>query len=226
MCGDGDLFTIGSFVGCFVVSSLLLCACGPPRLPEPSAAQRVREQCDRPWTDDFYFPREAIEPKNELIDDTERQTYSRFLKAFNAPSLSCGDDTSTEAYRFLWMPSYRPAAVIFVRRVAGEWRAEAVEFEHPRTNKPWTVARRFEKSLNDENVAELRSSLARAKFWIIPPWENSLADDGAMWVIEGRLGSGYRVVNRPNPTDPSFKEAGRSFFRLAGLPIPPEAQSD
>jgi hypothetical protein len=198
-------------------------ACTSADAPEPSAAQHVREQCVSPFSEDFYFAPEAINPQNELIDSRRRYAYSRFLKSLEAPSLSCGQGI-TEAYRFLWMPSYAPAVVVLVRGIHREWYLEAAEFKHPRTHQQWTVANRVERGLMDNQVRSLLVGLARAQFWTVPTWKDSPAMDGAMWVIEGRVRDGYRVVSRPNPEDAFFKEAGRAFFTLAGIPVPATAR--
>jgi hypothetical protein len=214
---------VTGLAGLITFGGVLMSACTAPEIPEPSLAQRARKECVSRTRDDFYFPFEAINPQNAVIDESERNAYSQFLGALNQPSLSCGDDV-TEAYRFLWMPTYRPAAVILVARTGKGWRVDAAQFNHPRTNQPWTVARRVEHGVAEDQVRDLLTSLARAQFWTIATWHDSFVNDGSTWVIEGRLRTGYRVVSRLNPRDEAFKDAGRAFFSLAGMTVPPEAK--
>lgn len=197
------------------------CSSGGP--PEPSRALRARDDCPTASSEDFYFPDEAIDPANDLLDNTLRETYSHLLRAAGAPSLSCG--AVGEAYRFLWIPAFRPARVILLRRTQNDWIVTATGFNDPRIDRTFGVVGDDIRRPNDGQPGELIGALASAGFWTLPAYGNSFIEDGATWVIEGRLRTGYRVVTRLNPSDEKFKSACRQFFLVAGLAVPREASN-
>lgn len=196
--------------------------CGSGEVAEPRAAMRVRAECFPPSSDAFYFPIGSVADDNGRTDDYQRAAYTRVLRAMNASSLSCGN-VSREAYRCLWLPSYGAAAVILVERASSGWRFEAAEFSHPRNSRSLEITRSTQGAVSEARIRELLSALAVARFWTSPTWSTSGAEDGATWVIEGRVDMGYRVVSRANPAENSFKQAARSFFAAAQTDIPVEA---
>ena len=196
-------------------------ACGAPSVPEPTLAQHVRAKCGAPLDDDYFLPIDSINSSNKLLDDTCRERFSLPLRAMKARSFSCGDNTLQEAYRFLWMPSYDPAVVISIRRAGEQWSIDAAQFENPRTGGQWwRVSRRAEHELANNVAATVLRSLAEAGFWTMPAWRDPVAQDGATWVIEGRLANGYRVVSRFTAEEKAFKDVGRAFFTAAGISLP------
>ena len=197
-------------------------SCARDLLPEPSVAERVRPDCPPRVSDQYYFPEFALHPSHETLDVMARSLNSALLSAIEAPSLSCGQ-SSTDAYRLIWLPTNRPYVVIEIMRGdqsrKAEWFAEGVELTRERGTSNWKVMNRSHRRVTDSEVDELRKSLNRAQFWTATAWENSQVDDGSTWVFEGRHESGYRVVTRANPRQHSFIDAGLLFFKMAGLPI-------
>ena len=171
--------------------------CGTPSVPQPSFAERAHEEYDSKESPTFYFP-QAPHSLSGIADETPREECSKFLRSIQAPSLSCGHMV-TEAYRLLFLPSYGPAVVILARSTETGWRLEVHEFRHPRTSRPRTVERHVERTLTQDEVRTLLDGLRAADFWTTPAWKNSLSEDGATWVLEGRLNTGSRVVGRRSP---------------------------
>jgi hypothetical protein len=193
-------------------------------LPEPSAANRVRSECGRMGDPDYYFEGDIIEPANSLNDSVLRETYDRFLGAIQAPSLSCVSDIR-DAYRLLWLPSYRPAVVIQVIRKGYTWHMSGTIFGDPRGGTRLTeIVRRLETDVSDAQIQGFRSLLKDAKVWSAPSWQESTVQDGAICVVEIKVGTGYRVLTRSNPSDPAFKRASAEFFHIAGLTVPAPLQ--
>jgi hypothetical protein len=204
---------------------LVLVACGID-LPEASSAQRVRIQCSHPTSDIFYFPEDSLIPSGKSDDLAQRQAASRYLAAVDAPSLSCGDG-AVEAYRLLWIHAFGSALIVSVAGSEGVWFAESMEPMSPRTGPRLAIEQPMRRELTDADTARLRESLRAAQFWTTAVWSDSGAHDGAVWIIEGRLTRGYRVVSRGNPTDTTdraFKNAARTLLRLADVAIPREME--
>ena len=74
-------------------------------------------------------------------------------------------------------------------------------------------------SVDDAEWRELESALDAAGFWRMPTNEplNSQDDPGTAWIVEGRRGRQYHIVNRSSPRDTPYRDAGLVFLRLAGI---------
>jgi hypothetical protein len=203
----------------WVMAVLVSTSCSAP-LPEPSSAQAVRTTCANASNDDYFFAPASVIPSRPNDDLQQRQAYSGYLRAVGLASLSCGEG-SAEAYRFLRLTAFRRGIVISVDNNAGDWHLTAAQFLEPLTD-PAASPSRIEKSVAEKEIVVLVGSLADAGFWTMPTWKGSDANDGAVWVIEGRKNRGHRVVSVANPSDQSdgaFKTAGRTFVRLAGFTL-------
>jgi hypothetical protein len=66
------------------------------------------------------------------------------------------------------------------------------------------------------------AEIEAANYWTVPAWrESNTTMDGAMWMIEGRRGSTYRVVSRSNFPDPALNHLVYALFQIANI-APPE----
>ena len=146
--------------------------------------------------------------------------YGNYLRAFQAPSLSCGGAVA-EGYRLLWIPSNRSAGVIALSRHDNGWDIVSVEFVDPLKSKPRSAvhARRNSRVTNDE-AAQFIAVLQSGGFWTTTR-EPTTAEGGEPWILEGRTKTGYHAVTRTSLRDAPFRNLGLPFFSVARLP-PPE----
>lgn len=124
-------------------------------------------------------------------------------------------------YRFLWLRSFHEpvsvrlradatggaTAILHIADGAGGYRPGRL-----RTNRQRTVA--------TKDVSALLALLDEAGYWTLPikedPSSSAAGFDGAQWIIEGRKGNAYHVVDRWSPGDGPFREAALLLLRLAG----------
>jgi hypothetical protein len=210
------------------LSALAWLGCTPIG-PEPSRAQRVREQCPDRWDLEYFFPAGSLAPRPAL-DSLARFEFSSYLQAAEGDSLSCGA-SAAEAYRLIRRGA-RPA-VVFVSGSSDEWNLVAVELEARQPvagpsgalyTRGWITTARVTLHPTDLQVRTIRSTLDRAAFWTVASLKGNVD-----WVIEGRVGRRYRVVSRGSWVDPveadmrdqAFEDACRLFMSMAALPERP-----
>jgi hypothetical protein len=169
-----------------------------------------------------YFPNRLIDPGG---DDFLADWYSEDLYAMKEPSLWAlsREDRKAVAYRFLWLPSFRPPLAVRVVPSGDGAVLDAIRLDGPngyRGAKP--VSRRNVKLTRDQ-WAELRRRIDDARFWSLPSelWTYGIAD-GAGYVVEGIKAGRYHVVNantNPNPDDRyrRYKALCEEMVRLSGL---------
>ena len=66
------------------------------------------------------------------------------------------------------------------------------------------------------------STIAGIDFWRMPtlPLKGPPGLDGAQWIVEGRRGGDYHVVDRWTPREGVYRDAGLAFLKLAGIDVP------
>ncbi len=211
----------------WIMAVVFLVACGGSSYPEPRSGLRVDRDCPSADRGDYYYPEGAIVANNRNgEDDFWRDWYGKYLRSANALPLWCG--ATTEAYRFLWLPSYRPAMIVELTRRGNDWQVIRIAFKDPRKNSssqqanPLSVNERVESAATEESVAPFLQTLNDASFWVGSAYLSSKKEDGHRWVIEGRRDGLYRVVTRHEASDQQFENAARVLVKLAGADIPEE----
>lgn len=186
----------------------------------PSSAQtvRVQRECPPAGETGFYFPapdEEELMP-SELF---ELAWFAHFLEAMDEPSLSC---RGGDAVRFTWLRTFHHPVAVRV-----EWggddgaRLTAVELGGAGGYEPGAVVRRLERVLSAEEEGELARVLQREDlFGMDPPSEES-GLDGAAWILEGRRGGRYRVMQEWSPDAGPVRRMGLALLSLTGWEIEP-----
>lgn len=207
-----------------VVTSFL--ACNANTNPEPRLGLKVDNACPSSDASDYYYPPATIVANDRGQDNFLREWFSRYLRVAEAAPLWCGG--STEAYRFLWLPSYRPAMLIELTKGNGDWQLTRIAFNDPRDTvsgtqaNPLGVNARNELRVSGQSVAPFLQALGDASYWTGPAYISSNKEDGHRWLIEARRRDLYRVVTRREAEDVKFEDAARALTKLAGFDIPDE----
>lgn len=138
------------------------------------------------------------------------------------PSVSCGPTDATETYRFLWLRTFHRPIAVRVSRYSNGIRLVAAELTGAGGYNPGGIAARTEKALSEADWGLLAASLSTTTFWSMTtrPAKPTLGGDGSQWIIEGRRGAEYHIVDRWTPRDGPFRDAGLSFLKLAGISVP------
>lgn len=152
--------------------------------------------------------------------------FARLLEAGAFSPLWCSG--SSDAYRLVWMPSFRPAIVIVVTRSSEGWVARGAQYADPRQSAssgvtPLQVVNRVSRPVNEETVQDLTGWLRQAQFWTSTSSSNPSGFDGHLALIEGWRDGEYHAVGVRNPTG-AFAEAARTMVVLAGLDVPAEME--
>jgi len=170
--------------------------------------------------DDWYFPRGTFPASYPNSDDARRRWYSLAYIRMQELSLSCGDWTGADAYRFLWLDTFsQPASIRITRQDNRIWLL-AIRLSGTGGGDPGFVSAVVRKELPATDWDRLAAALQQAHFWALPTSGNMFGQHGEQWVIEGRQGTGYHVVDRWAPNQPDYRALGLLFFDLAGWPFP------
>jgi|GEM_PF-956666 len=156
------------------------------------------------------------------------QQNSKYLIAMNEPSLfQQNTNRATEHYRFLWVRTFeKPIAVrvwldgtnaqLRVIRLGGLGGYEPGHIEYDETF-----------SITSDQWKEFQTLLKKTSFWSMNSTEKQGGFDGASWILEGRSGGKYHLVDRWSPTVSTskrhlqgFKDCCECLQKLAKLKIP------
>ena len=172
-------------------------------LPRPSRAIAVRPTC-LPDGEDCYI-----------------KGYGFWVKLWavvEEPELSCEPIGSDEVYRLSWVHSFANRAPFVVRidKTGARHELTLVEIE-----PPYTVKRRSHRELSRADWDGLIQAVEDVRFWEMPPVSGTEpGNDGSIWVLDGRRGQGYHVIERWSPDPGTFRTLAMRFIRLAGLKDP------
>lgn len=194
-------------------------ACAQPS-PQSRLAIAVSRDCPNSTSADYYFPRGSFRSLGANDDgEAVRGLYANYLRAFDAPSLSCGEVPS-EAIRLMWLPDYRPAVVVSITKAkSGDgWILDGAEFQHPNTNHPFAIVRRLHSEVPTSRAKQVTEGLNDFGFWTqLPMIEPANGPGGDKWVLEGRVDGSFHVVTRVPPIDDRLRQLGVLFVDLAGI---------
>ena len=202
------------------VSSFILACAISLALPDISAARadELRAHCPPAGDSDFFFPVNAFDGARPDLDAFEREWYSQHLAAMREPSLSCEAAGASETYRFLWLISFHRSISVRLVLKGDRGRIEFTELTGSGGYEPGHVRRHTERRLSRDEASRFAKALNDADFWQLSTSIRDHGLDGAQWIVEGRRGGTYHVVDRfftagrdiPSART-AFSEAG-SFF--------------
>jgi len=191
---------------------------GQPTPPAEAAIQELhptRAACESMDSGAFFFPEGTFGDSNSK-EPFVRGWYSSHLRAMSEPTLSC-KQSATESYRFLWLRTWGAPIAVRVEVLGGAAAITAVELDGAGGYRPGKVARRVERKLTKVEWAQVSDGLVKIEFWKTPTREGRGGLDGAQWVLEGRKGSQYHVVDRWTPQGGDFRELCLSLLKLADM---------
>lgn len=193
---------------------------------EGAALPAGRADCASLDVAELLFPKSIFGERLPHFDQDAftREWYSQHLRAMTEPSLSCGE-SSGESYRFLWLRTWgRPIAV---RVEAGRSiTLTAVELDGAGGYEPGKVSRRVQSQLSAAEWETFSEALKATDFWKMPGRLPNHGLDGAQWVMEGRSGLNYHVVDRWSPAPGAYRELCLMLVKFAGLMPSGESKRD
>ena len=193
-----------------------------PLVDLPVNAGETRVTCPAQGTDEYYFPPSTLDPHTAKGDRFARDWYSSHLTAMKEPSLSCSPLNDSQSYRFIWLRTFHHPVAVRITHANGQTQLVAVELTGAGGYEPGTIANQIEKQLTPDHWHTLLQGIEKLNFWALPTQEPSSGLDGAQWIIEGRDGSQYHVVDRWAPKSGPYREVGLLFINLTGWSVPPK----
>lgn len=169
-----------------------------------------------------YFPSHG-----EVVDPI----FASVLSAMNEPSFAEATAETSEAYRFLWLRSFRHPIVVRVDQVGNAGTLVGKVSSGLAGPEPAQLKQNKHRALSASEFADVKASLKVARFWSLASTTDWQGLDGADWILEGyRHASGigglwarrtHHVVVRWSPqrdgADAPFRQACERLIALAEL---------
>jgi hypothetical protein len=173
-----------------------------------------------------YFPDHAFDQQDKR-NDFVVNWYSGQLKALKEPSLwkMSKDFQNEQAYRFLWLRSFHhPVVVRLDVQANGTGILTTKVASGAGGYPPGTPAEHRTKQIPKEVVESFLAHVDEVKYWSLPtrehPDPNSVAVDGAEWVLEGVRNGTYKIVDRWSPEKGPIRDLGLTMtIDLAGMKL-------
>jgi hypothetical protein len=163
------------------------------------------------WAD--YFPARTFDLREDFHNEFTLKWFGGELASRNEPVLSCPRPGQGEAYRLLYLPSFRDTWTVRVEK-----GAEGAFLEATRTPCGGAPKERRQRTLTAAEWDGLTAAVAAADFWKLPTAEKELGEDGETWVVEGLRPGAYHAARRWGPEDGTpYRALGATFLELAGL---------
>jgi hypothetical protein len=180
-----------------------------------------RPECPSLDAGDYYFPRGSLDSSRPKIDSLLRDWYSKYLRAMQEQSLSCGSRADEYTYRFLWLRSFHHPIAVRLEKVGPQATLSAVELDDTGGHAPGKILRRTQRVLSSAEQSKFEAKLNEVGFWEMRRDQERFGSDGAQWILEGVDHGQYQVVQRWSPGPGAFREVCVFLLDLAGLRIPP-----
>jgi len=172
-----------------------------------------RADCARSAADQFFCPAGVL---GKRTDQSTRAWYSKHLRVMSEPSLSC-KSSAAETYRFLWLRTWGAPIAVRVERNGDVATLSAVTLDGAGGYEPGVVAKRVQRNITAEEWKVFVDRLNKIEFWKMPGHVREGGFDGAQWILEGRRGTQYHVVDRWSPKTGVYREFCLSILEAAGL---------
>ena len=216
----GCLFGV-NFVRLFSITIGLLVAVA--EVPPVDAVDSGARACPEPTAVTFFFPAGTFHPRPDL-DAFVAKWYSKHLAVMQEPSLSCGTLAGRETYRFTWLRTFHHPVVVRVNWLHDGGEISSVELDGAGGYEPGSILKSNKRVLSRVDWDALKAAIQRAEFWAMPTQAPADLDgaDGAQWILEGRRGDQYHIVDRWSPESGPYHEASLLFLSAAGIKIKPD----
>jgi hypothetical protein len=162
----------------------------------------------------IYFSAEALG-----LQQNKAARIEAFYSAMREAPFSCLDER-TEAYRFLFVPSFNPAASIRISRDGTQKVMVVRQLSDEEISQNGALELKVDvtRPLTDSEWNHFQELLGKTSFWSMQAADNRPAGlDGATFLLEGHRPNAYHAVARWSPEDESFLNACEYFLELARL---------
>ena len=125
--------------------------------------------------------------------------YSEMLWAMKEPVIYT-DRSKNEIYRFTWLRTYNHPIAIRIENRGGLYFLFWKMCNGNGGFEPGKLIIDKQKSVDKRVWKQFSSFLDRINFWSMDTHVKDSGDDGAQWILEGKVGNRYHVVDRFTPS--------------------------
>ncbi|MBA2340923.1 MAG: hypothetical protein H0V88_11045 [Pyrinomonadaceae bacterium] len=162
---------------------------------------------------DNYFPVGAFSQSDRKVE-----WITQFYSAMMESPLSCLDE-DTEAYRFLFLPSFEPPASVRIWREGDQKYIEVKQLSS--VGLPQYGAKDLKvnvtRSITEQEWDRFQELLRKTNFWSMPTEDGRIGLDGASFLLEGYKSGQHHVVNRWLPEDQNYLDACSYLLEISRL---------
>ncbi|MEQ1643091.1 MAG: hypothetical protein ABL959_06570 [Pyrinomonadaceae bacterium] len=146
----------------------------------------------------------------------ERFEKAKFEDEENYPDIANAD----EIYRFFWLRTFHNPYVFRAYRIGDDKFIVSKMTDGKGGYGIGTVADQKTRQLTDAEWCEFIALLDKANFWSKEKVDvKKLANDGAMWEMEGYRERRYYITGEQSPAGGEFREACLYLMQLSGFKI-------
>jgi len=145
-------------------------------------------------------------PVGVLCKDTTRVCpnlqYSINLFSMKEPVLYT-DSSHNEIYRFLWLRTFAHPVTVRIEKQVNKYMLYWKMFDGKELSGSLIADQ--QKEIDEVTWNKFHKLLIKTDFWNMEPTQhiNSLCFDGSNWILEGKNGAQYHVVDRWSPSQSS-----------------------
>ncbi len=155
----------------------------------------------------FQVPLDSVEifpeiPNGDSILKKEDKFYSSwyhpFLRAMNESRL-WNDTSEMETFRFLWLRTFDNPIVIKIEKSKNKYTVEWKVTDGMGGYAPGKIITNEQINIDKIIWDSFKDSINKIDFWKMSNTEDFFGTDGSQWILEGKVGSQYHIVNRWTP---------------------------
>jgi hypothetical protein len=128
------------------------------------------------------------------------------------------EDQSSYSYRFLWLRTFHQPVTIRMD-IRNDFRTATLTAKVTDGKGGYESGKLVfveKTAVTEQSLTHVLDLVDRCEFWDLPSIDRrSIGFDGAQWIIEGRRGGKYHLVDRWSPEPGPFRELALTFLDLA-----------
>lgn len=150
----------------------------------------------------FYFPLDQFRDTSIYAghETFVNVWYSQHLFAMREPVIFA-DKSSSEIYRFTWLRTFHHPVAIRIEKQGETYMLYWKLNDGHGGYKPGKLAVNAHKSINKAKWNLFKGKLKGIDFWNMKTNEKMFGNDGSQWILEGKEGKLYHVVDRWTPNN-------------------------
>jgi len=151
-----------------------------------------------------YFPAGANDTLH--LNTFEVKWFSEQLAALEEPVIF-NDSTGFEGYRFTWLRTFHNPIAIRIEKQGDEYWLFWKKCDGAGGYAPGEIITDRKRKIEIKDWAAFQKKVDSIDFWKMPARIRNYGNDGAEWILEGRVNGTYHVVDRWSP------DSANAYFR-------------